>query len=63
MTHCQQYKLGKLSKDTNTSANWNDKKYRCGNGLSHAQYLDLPWEIEAREMQKKYIDQVMKAIK
>jgi len=63
MTHCQQYKLGKLSKDTNTSANWNDTKYRCGNGLSHVQYLDLPWEIEAREMQKKYIDQVMKAIK
>jgi hypothetical protein len=62
MTHCQQYKLGKLSKDTSTTSNWNDKKIKCKN-ISHQQYLDLPWEIEAREMQKKYIDQVMKAIK
>lgn len=62
-THAQQYKLKKLAKDTNTSACWNDKKYRCGNGISHQQYLDLPWEIEAREMADKYVDQVMKAIK
>jgi uncharacterized protein YjaZ len=31
MTHCQQYKLGKLSKDTSTTSNWNDKKIKCKN--------------------------------
>ena len=63
MTHAKQYKDGRLKDKTNAKATFENVEYSCPKNMSHKKYLDLPWEIEARKMQDKYIDQVMKAIK
>mgnify|MGYP001087453614 FL=1 len=63
MTHAKQYKDGRLKDKTNAKATFENVEYSCPKNMSHQKYLDLPWEIEAREMQKKYIDQVWKSIK
>ena len=63
MTHAKQYKDGRLKDKTNKKAIFENVEYKCASNMSHQKYLDLPWEIEARNMQKKYIEQVWKSIK
>jgi hypothetical protein len=61
MTHAQQAQNGKLSPSKDgKSMIWAKKEF--AKAKTHDEYLNLPWEIEARNNEKKYIDQVMKAI-
>ena len=63
MTHAKQYKDGRLKDKTDSKVIFENVEYKISKNMSHQKYLDLPYEIEARKMQDKYIDQVMKAIK
>ena len=62
MTHAKQY-LDKRLKFVDGKQLFENKIYPNPNKVSHERYLKLPWEIEAREMEKKYIEQVWKSIK
>ena len=62
MTHAKQY-LDKRLKFVDGKQLFENKIYPNPNKVSHETYLNLPWEIEAREMEKKYIEKVWKSIK
>ena len=63
MTHAKQYKDGRLKNTLNNKSIFENIEYPNPNKISYEKYLNLPWEIEAREMQEKYIEQVWKSIK
>ena len=63
MTHAKQYLDKRLKVASNGKQEFENKIYPNPNKVSHEKYLNLPWEIEAREMEKKYIEQVWKSIK
>ena len=60
LTHVKQVRDGKL-KGANKGFVWNNEEF--GEAKSHEEYLEFPWEIEARANADKYIDEVMKKIK
>ena len=52
LTHCEQYKQERL-----IGRKWNGIVYQ--RATTHKQYLNLPWEIEARKRAKDFVDRVM----
>ena len=67
LTHAKQYETGDLKIDPKNRnfRIWKKKDsirfYKASQ--NYKKYRQLPWEIEARENEKKYIDQVMKEVK
>jgi hypothetical protein len=62
MTHAQQHDTKKMFY-TNKQVNFYGKLYNIVSAeKDHEAYLNLPWEIEARKMQQKYLEKVMKVI-
>ena len=59
MTHAQQVQDKKLVIDAK-SQKWNGKSIELAK--SHEDYLNLPWEIEARKNEEKYINRVLTKI-
>lgn len=63
MTHAQQHATKKLIQKSNKTVMFDGKNYNDIDASKDFEgYQNLPWEIEARKMQEKYIDKVMKAI-
>lgn len=62
MTHAQQFATKKMA-NKGDKVVFEKKEYnRVVPSKDFEAYQNQPWEIEAREMEAKYIDQVMKAI-
>ena len=67
LTHAKQYESGNLKVDPKNKnfRIWKKTEshrfYRASQ--NHKKYMDQPWEVEARANEKKYINQVMEAIK
>lgn len=59
MTHAKQA-FDKKLKVKNSKMIWNDEEFK--NPKDHDEYLNLPWEIEARKNSEKYFEKVKKAI-
>lgn len=53
LTHSEQYYEKRLIPAGATFSIWNNAEYR--RGTTHQQYLNRPWEIEARERASKFI--------
>ena len=63
MTHAQQYATKKLIQKSKKTVTFDGKNYNdIDANKDYEGYRNLTWEIEARKMQEKYIDKVMKAI-
>ncbi len=63
MTHAQQFETKKLSHKNAKISVFENKEYKVvDNNKDHDAYLNLPWEIEARANQEKYIDQVWNVV-
>tara|TARA_R100000458_G_C8276131_1_gene251344 strand:+ start:3262 stop:3750 length:489 start_codon:yes stop_codon:yes gene_type:complete len=66
-THALQYQNGDLKKDIKNPRHFiwlnKDSIRKYSPKQNHKKYMNLPWEIQAREFEKKYIDQVMKEVK
>ena len=64
LQHSKQYDEGLLEK----SEKRNHKKWKgenvktCSSTVNYEEYLKLPWEIDARNAEKKYLDKVMKRL-
>lgn len=53
LTHSEQYKEKRLVPKDSSYSIWNNSEYR--RGTTHQQYLNRPWEIEARERASKFV--------
>jgi hypothetical protein len=62
MTHAQQYATKKMSQKGEKVIFEKVEYNRVKPSKNFEDYQNQPWEIEAREMEAKYIDRVMKAI-
>ena len=63
MTHAQQFETKKLTHKNAKISVFENKEYKVvDNNKDHDAYLNLPWEIEARANEEKYINQVMKVV-
>ena len=55
LTHSEQYKQGRLKHIVGGKQSiWESRT--MSRGTTHAQYLALPWEVEARKREKEFID-------
>ena len=63
-THANQYKTKKLSNSkVKDKVVWNKVEMtKYDSKKDHQKYLDQPWEIEARENEKKYTNEVCKVL-
>ena len=59
MTHAKQ-SFDKKLKVKGSKMVWNNEEF--SNPKNHDEYLNLPWEIEARKNSEKYFDKVKKTI-
>jgi len=62
MTHAQQYATKKMSQKGAKVVFEKVEYNRVNPSKNFEDYQNQPWEIEARQMEAKYIDRVMKAI-
>ena len=63
MTHAQQFETKKLKHKNSKVSVFENKEYKnVDSNKDHDAYLNLPWEIEARANQEKYIDQVWNVV-
>jgi hypothetical protein len=54
LVHAEQYKQGRLAWDSKKLVSlWNGEFHKRGN--THKQYLNLPWEIEARQRAAEFV--------
>jgi len=59
LVHAEQYKQGRLAWDSKKLVSlWNGKFHK--RGTTHQQYLDLPWEVEARERSAEFVKAMRK---
>ena len=55
LTHSEQYKQGRLKHIIGSKQSvWENRT--MSRGSTHAQYLALPWEVEARKRAKEFVD-------
>ena len=63
MTHAQQFETKKLSHKNSKVSVFENKEYKIvHSNKDYEAYLNLPWEIEARANEEKYIDKVMEIV-
>ena len=58
LTHSEQYKQGRLQHLIGNRSIWESRT--MNRGTTHAQYLALPWEVEARKRAKEFVDKYFK---
>lgn len=58
LTHSEQYKQGRLKHLVGNRSIWESRT--MSRGTTHAQYLALPWEVEARKRAKEFVDKYFK---
>ncbi len=61
LTHAEQYYQHRLWGFIGYKTTWHGRLYDC-HDISHEEYLNLPWEIEARDKAEKLLPVVMKRI-
>ena len=59
MCHAQQYQDGRLVVEAKDHK-WNGEV--IASAKNHDEYLNLPWEIEARKMSEKHLNRVLNKI-
>lgn len=58
LVHIEQYATGRLKKESGATF-WKDKCVRHSKTQSYKEYLNLPWEIEAREVAAMMVELLM----